>query len=206
MRSTNLFVWMRHFKSIYQHKSNKIIQVRCTKCMLMGFPCVHTAHTTVSCLWWLKSYGFLFSLSKRCSQTICMCVRTVHMHNSCVQCLFVIKNLNTCNQCNLLFDTYGSPCYVRLCPFLRSFTSSSIWLIVESFAFNQNNINNRSAQIPMRDGMQKSALAPRKKCKFIRIIVRRWGETKSIFMLLIFSSFNVYRVVLFANEILHAHA
>lgn len=24
MRSTNLFVWMRHFKSIYQRKSNKM--------------------------------------------------------------------------------------------------------------------------------------------------------------------------------------
>lgn len=47
----------------------------------------------------------------------------------------------------------------------------------------------------------------RKKCKFIRIIIRRWGRNNEHFYVVDFSSFNVYRFgVLFASKVLHAHA
>lgn len=138
MRSTNLFVWMRHFKSIYQRKSNKM-----NPSTMNAIP-MRTHHGQLFVM--IEKLLLIFSLSLfACVYAHCT------LHSSCVRCLFVIKNLNTCNQCSLLFDTYGSQCYVRLLPFLRSFTSSSIWLIVGSFAFNQNNINNRFAHIPMEE-------------------------------------------------------
>lgn len=68
-----------------------------------------------------------------------------------------------------------------------SFTSSSIWLIVESFAFNQNSINNTAAQIPTGWDPEESAHASTKKCKFIRIIactvIRRWGKRRAFLCL-----------------------
>lgn len=120
--------------------------------------------------------------------------------------LFVIKNLNTCNQCNLLFDTYGFQFYVRVFSFL--FTHfNSIWLIVESIAFNQNNINNREPLHKFqRNRMAKEcALACTEErnanlyASFHLQMIRRWGTQRAFLCCWFFACLMFYSIFIFCS-------
>lgn len=157
---------MRHFKWIYQLNPIKYstTQYIYINAIPMRTQCVRSEMWAIVVLWWLKSWCVcvLFFFPTMFANYLHVCV--------CNACL-AIKNLNTCNQCNLLFDAYGSQFYVRILSLSLSLAQSfaqfnSIWLIVESIAFNQNT-QTTAAQIPMEWNGDC-------KCKFTRIIHSQW--------------------------------
>lgn len=77
------------------------------------FPCVHTPRPIVVCDDW-KVTACIPLVPTTFANYLHVLMRSARPSQLRAQCLFVIQNLNTCNQCNLLFDTYGSQFYVRL--------------------------------------------------------------------------------------------